>query len=220
DIRSADVSTPATRVVNLIVECGHSRIPIYEATVDNIIGILHAKDLLPALVRGTKNINLRSLMRAPYFVPENKPVDELLEELRRSSLQIAIVQDEYGGTAGLVTIEDLLEEIVGEIKDEYDVEEAAITYEADEIFVVDAKVNIGDINEELDLRIPDEEFDTVGGFVFGLLGRLPREGDKAFYEDLEFTVLKADNRRAQKIRIAPRPKAAPETVSANEGAGS
>jgi putative hemolysin len=218
DIKAAEVSTPASRVVNLIVDCGHSRIPIYEGTVDNIIGLVHAKDLLPALMRGTKNINLRSLMRKPYFVPENKPLDELLEELRHSSLQIAIVQDEYGGTAGLVTIEDLLEEIVGEIKDEYDTEEQTIVSEADDIFVVDAKLNIDDLNEELDLRIPAEDFDTIGGFVFGLLGRLPREGDNAVYEDLEFTVLKADNRRAQKIRIAPRSKPAPEAVSAAEEA--
>lgn len=219
DIKAADASSPASRVVNLIVESGHSRIPIYEGTVDNIVGLLHAKDMLPALARGTKNINLRQLMRTPYFVPENKPVDELLEELRRSSLQIAIVQDEYGGTAGLVTIEDLLEEIVGEIRDEYDTVQPSIASESDETFVVDARLNIGDVNEELDLHIPDEEFDTIGGFVFGLLGRVPREGDKARYEDLEFTVLKADNRRAQQIRIAPCPTKPEPVPTPEEAAG-
>lgn len=219
DIKAADVGAPASRVVNLIVESGHSRIPIYEGTVDNIVGILHAKDMLPALVQGAKRINLRQLIRTAYFVPENKPVDELLGELRRSSLQLAIVQDEYGGTAGLVTIEDLLEEIVGEIRDEYDTAQPAITSESQDTFVVDARLNIDDINEELGLDIPDDEFDTIGGFVFGLLGRVPREGDKAQYEDLEFTVLMADNRRAQKIRIAPRPAKLEPVAEPEEAAG-
>lgn len=218
DIKAADVTAPASRVVNLIVESGHSRIPIYEGTVDNIVGILHAKDMIPALAQGTKNINLRQLMRAPYFVPENKPVDELLEELRRGSLQIAIVQDEYGGTAGLVTIEDLLEEIVGEIQDEYDTRQSTIATEGEDTFVVDARMHIDDINKELDLDIPDEEFDTIGGFVFGLLGRVPCEGDKAQHEGLEFTVLKADKRRAQQIRIAPAPKPQP-VATPEEAAG-
>jgi CBS domain containing-hemolysin-like protein len=138
-------------------------------------------------------------------VPENKRVDELLQEFRRAKTQIAIVQDEYGGTAGLVTVEDLLEEIVGEIQDEYDVEQPKVVREEDGCAEVDARLHIDDVNEELDLELPTDDFDTIGGFVFGLFGHMPLKGESIDYDSVTFTVSDADGRRVYRLRICPKP---------------
>ena len=167
DMTAAAVDISCEDLVALIVKSGHSRIPIYEGTVDAVVGIVHAKDLLPALARGEKDMRLRSVARAPVFVPENKRVDDLLEEFRIANMPIAIVQDEYGGTAGLVTIEDLLEELVGEIIDEYDKEEVKMRVIDRCTVIVDGRMAISDLNEELDLEIPKDDFDTIGGFEIG-----------------------------------------------------
>ncbi|HEY3329404.1 MAG TPA: hemolysin family protein [Capsulimonadaceae bacterium] len=206
DMRAADVGTTIVKLVNLIVDCGHSRIPIFEGSVDNVIGIIHAKDLLPALATGVPTTDLRSMMRRIGHVPENKRVDDLLEEFRRARSQIAIVQDEYGGTAGLVTVEDLLEEIVGEIQDEYDVEQPKIVREENGAADIDARLNIDDVNDELDLNISSDDFDTIGGFVFGLLGHMPVKGETVDHEELSFTVTEADGRRIYRLRIEIKPK--------------
>ncbi len=196
-------------LLGLIVESGHSRLPNFEGSVDNIIGIVHVKDLLPFLARGEQTVDLRGVMRSPLLVPENKPIDELLDELRRSNTQIAIVQDEYGGTAGLVTIEDLLEELVGEIKDEYDTDEpdtdqpSIRTLDADTA-LIDGRTGIDDLNEQMGLALPHEDFDTVGGFVFGLFGRQPGEGDCVVHDGMEFVVTKTDGRRIQEVRLSRR----------------
>jgi len=189
----------------LIMESGHSRIPVYEGSVDAIIGIVHAKDLLPALARGERVVDLRAVMRLPLIVPENRRVDELLDEFRRSSVQLAVIQDEYGGTAGLVTVEDLLEELVGEIQDEYDQEDPMLSPLSPGVWRIDARMAIDDLNEHLDLDLPHEDFDTVGGFVFGQLGRQLKEGESVHYEDLEFVVEKTDGRRVDKLRLIMRP---------------
>jgi putative hemolysin len=154
-------------------------------------------------------LDLRAVMRLPLIVPENRQVNELLAEFRRSSVQLAIIQDEYGGTAGLVTIEDLLEELVGEIKDEYDHEDPMLLPLTPGVYRVDARMGIDDLNEHLDLDLPHDDFDTVGGFVFGHLGRQPKEGESVYYEDLEFVVEKTDGRRIDKIRLILRPEAEP-----------
>jgi len=185
----------------VIMESGHSRIPVYEGSVDAIIGIVHAKDLLPALALGERNLDLRTVMRLPLIVPENRRIDDLLDEFRRSSVQLAVVQDEYGGTAGLVTIEDLLEELVGEIQDEYDQEEAQFQTVAPGIYKIDARMAIDDLNDLLDLDLPHEDFDTIGGFVFGQFGRQPGAGESVCYEELEFTVEKTDGRRVDQVRL-------------------
>lgn len=195
----ADIELPA--LVDLIVESGHSRIPIYEGTVDSIVGVVHAKDLLPPLVRGDQTLSIRNVARAPLFVPENKRVDDLLEEFRVANLPIAIVQDEYGGTAGLVTIEDLLEELVGEIKDEYDTEDAKLRVVDQHTVLVDGRLAISDLNDELDLEIPNTDFDTIGGFVFGLFGHQPRVNEHIAYDGVAFTVTKTDGRRIQEVRL-------------------
>jgi putative hemolysin len=211
DIKSAEVNTPITKLVNLIVDCGHSRIPLYEGTVDNIVGIIHAKDLLPALATGNIGINLRSMMRRIGHVPENKPVDELLTEFRRSKSQIVVVQDEYGGTAGLVTVEDLLEEIVGEIQDEYDVEQPRILRDENGRAEVDARLRIDDVNDEIGLNLASEDFDTIGGFVFGLFGHMPAQNETIEYGDLIFTITQADGRRVYRLAIEKRQEEADES---------
>ena len=205
DIKALDIGGGLPALLDLIMESGHSRIPVYEGSVDAIVGIVHAKDLLPALARGERVVDLRAVMRLPLIVPENRRVDELLDEFRRSSVQLAVIQDEYGGTAGLVTIEDLLEELVGEIQDEYDQEDPMLLPLAPGVWRVDARMAIDDLNEHLGLDLPLEDFDTVGGFVFGQLGRQLEEGESVHYEDLEFVVEKTDGRRVDKLRLIMRP---------------
>jgi gliding motility-associated protein GldE len=189
-------------VLGLIMLEGHSRIPVYEESVDNILGIVYAKDLLSYLNEGKFNVSLKDLMRQAYFIPETKKVSDLLRELRKKKIHIAIVVDEYGGTAGLVTIEDLLEEIVGEIFDEYDLEETMIETIDENTVLVDARVGIDEINELLAVSLPDCECDTIGGFVFNLFGKVPIEGEKIKFEQLNFTIQKIGGRRIQKILIS------------------
>lgn len=218
-VRAMEVQEPLTKLINLIVDHGHSRIPLYEGTIDSIIGVVHAKDLLPHLVGGRPIEALRQMMRAPFFVPEQMLTDELLEQMRRSNMQMAIVQDEYGGTAGLVTIEDLIEEIVGEIRDEYDVEQPMVSRDGSGAALVDARMAIDDVNDELGLTLPTTDFDTVGGLVFGLFGRPALVGDSIELLDpaagepaIRFTVTKADGHRLQELRIEPKSAASPAAL--------
>jgi putative hemolysin len=206
DVKAAPLGTTVEELTKLIVGCGHTRIPIFEGSVDRIVGLVLAKDLLIPLVEGRGDDPVDTYRRNAYFVPENKRVDELLEEFRRSNLQMTIVQDEYGGTAGLATIEDLLEEIVGEIQDEYDAEEQMIVVEGEGIAEADGRAMLTDINEQLDLELPTTDYDTVGGFIFGLFGRPPSAGEEIEYEDVVFQVTKANGRRVQRLRIEPKPK--------------
>ncbi len=201
DVKAVDAGAGLPALLELIVESGHSRIPVYENSVDTIVGIVHAKDLLPALARGERNLDLRPLMRLPLMVPENRRIDDLLDEFRRSSVQLAIIQDEYGGTAGLVTVEDLLEELVGEIQDEYDQEDAQFQTLAPGVYRLDARMAIDDLNDLLDLDLPHDDFDTIGGFVFGRFGRQPEAGELVCYENLEFVVEKTDGRRVDEITL-------------------
>jgi putative hemolysin len=201
DMTCLDAETPLEQALKVVLEAGHSRIPVFEGTVDTIVGIVHAKDLLQPLMAGQGSRRLREVMRPPLFVPEGKKVGELLREFKRSKLQLAIVVDEYGGTSGLVTVEDLLEEIVGEIQDEYDVEEPDVVVLNDRVSVLDARLPLEDVNDRLDLELPTEEYDTIGGFVFGLLGRLPAQGDVVSYGPLDFVVEQTDGHRIQKVRV-------------------
>jgi putative hemolysin len=207
DLKAAPAGSTVKDLIKLIVACGHSRIPIYEGSVDRIVGVVLAKDLLMPVVR------------SPYFVPDNKRVDELLEEFRRSNLQMTIVQDEYGGTAGLATIEDLIEEIVGEIQDEYDAEEQMIVIEGDGIADADGRAMLSDINDQMNLDLPTSDYDTIGGFIFGLFGRPPEAGETIDHENVRFLVTKANGRRVQRLRIEPKPEEAAEeeTATVTEG---
>ena len=185
-----------------IIQAGYSRIPIFEGDTDNIIGVLYAKDLLKRVHEGKKDVKLPSLGRAPTFVPEQKKVSELLREMQDLRVHMAIVVDEYGGTAGLVTIEDLIEEIVGEIVDEYDQEEPLVEPIDESTIRVDAKLAIDEVNELLQVDLPDDEWDTVGGLVFGLTGRVPLVGETVRYDSLEFKTERVTGRRIQKVVIS------------------
>jgi len=191
--------------IDTIVEQGHSRIPVYEETIDEIVGILYAKDLLPFLKQDAPDLpTLRSLLRTPVFVPESMTVDDLLHELQRRKVHLAVVLDEYGGTAGLVTIEDLLEEIVGEIQDEYDVEEPMIVKLSDDEARVDGRAAVDDLEELFDTHVPLEdadEYDTVGGLVYHRIGGVPKPGDQITVGKLTLTVETTDGRRVGKVLV-------------------
>lgn len=191
--------------IDLIVDGGHSRVPVYETSVDEVMGILYAKDLLPFLKSdATDRPPLRTLLRAPVFVPESLSIDDLLHEFQRRKVHMAIVLDEYGGTAGLVTIEDLLEEIVGEIQDEYDTEEPLVERLGDDRARVDGRASIDDLLEIWDMRAEledQDEYDTVGGLVYHRVGRIPRVGDVIPVEGLRLTVEATDGRRVAKVLV-------------------
>ncbi len=204
DIVALDVETPLHDALDTIIECGHSRLPVYEESIDQIAGVLYAKDLLRALRdmrAGQPEPSLRELLRSAYFIPETKPVDDLLTELKRIKVHLAIVVDEYGGTAGLVTIEDLIEEIVGEIQDEYDVEEPMSQAISAQEIIYDARANLDDLNDELDIHLPTGENDTLGGLIFSHLGRVPDVGDEVQVDNVHLVVLSMHGRRIGKVRI-------------------
>ncbi|HBY95938.1 MAG TPA: HlyC/CorC family transporter [Chloroflexi bacterium] len=203
DIVALDVETPMLEALDTIIRVGHSRIPIYEETVDNIVGILYAKDLLAYLRDGKTAVPLRDILRRAHFVPESKKADELLEELQQSRVHIAVVVDEYGGTAGLVTIEDVLEEIVGEIQDEYDAEEPFIELVNEYEAICNARVDLDDLNRAMGLELPTEESDTLGGLIYSELGRVPLVGDtvELAEQGVTFFVLAVAGRRITKVRV-------------------
>ena len=210
DIDAVDVETDFDDVVAKMIAAGHSRIPAYQESIDNVVGILYAKDLLGFLKTDGERPALRELLRTPYFAPESMTVDDLLHELQRRKVHIAIVLDEFGGTAGLVTIEDLLEEIVGEIQDEYDVEEPLVVRLSDHEARIDGRADIDDLVELYGLELDEgelEQFDTVGGLVFHRLGGVPHVGDVVSVDGLTLTVESIDGRRVGKVLAvrAPRP---------------
>lgn len=205
DVVAVEASEPLRRVLERIYERGHSRIPIYEETIDNIVGIVYAKDLLHHMEAGSLDEPARLLGRAPHFIPEAKKTDELLKEMQRNRVHIAVVLDEYGGTSGIVTIEDLLEEIVGEIQDEYDAEEISIQKVSDTEAVVDARVSIRDVDETLDVTLGDGEYDTIGGLVYDHLGKIPVVGDEVRVGDLLLTVLSTSGKRINKVKLRVEP---------------
>lgn len=188
-------------VLKIVKDVGHSRIPVYHESVDDIVGIIYAKDLLICLASGKAKVSLKDLTRKAYYIPESKNVGELLRELQTKRQHMTIVVDEYGGTAGLVTMEDLLEEIVGEIFDEYDSEEELIEKIDDNNIRVDARVSIEEINEVLRGKLPESEVETIGGFVYNLVGKIPAKGEKVKFDNFVFTVESILRRRISKILI-------------------
>ncbi len=198
------VDTPLEDVRKQLIEAGHSRVPIYRESPDDLIGILYAKDLLQQLSDTQDNdIPLTSFLREPLYVPESTGIESLLERMRREQVHMAIVLDEYGGVAGLVTMEDILEEIVGEIEDEYDKkQEEEIREIKPGLLEVDARVHIDDLNEKFDLHLPeDEDYETIGGFVFSRIGKIPEKNETLTCCNLKFTILDADKRRVLKVRV-------------------
>ena len=203
DMVCVDVAAPLTRVLEAILHSGHTRIPIYKGNIDNIIGLVYAKDLLHYWGQPLDKVPLEKVLRQPFLVPESKQVSVLLREFRETRVHIAIVIDEYGGTAGLVTIEDLLEEIVGDIQDEYDLEEEWLSEEPDGTVVVNGRLNIEEFEEYFDVEVAREKFDTVGGYVIEQFGRVPALGEKVRVGDFDMLIEKGDQRAIQQIRIFP-----------------
>jgi len=188
-----------TDIITLIVQSGHSRIPIYQESVDNIIGILHAKDLLSYWCSETADF--REMMRPPYFIPETKKISEVLKDLRDKKSHMAIVIDEYGGTAGILTLEDIIEEIIGDVMDEYDAEEKLIAENEDGSITVDARLDVEDLEDYLHVQFPEGKFESVAGFVISLLGRVPDVDERIEYENIEMVIEAANSRKIEKIRI-------------------
>jgi putative hemolysin len=222
--RIAMVTLPASgtmeEAIDTVIEEGHSRIPVYEETIDEIIGILYAKDLLPFLKgSASERPALRSILRTPVFVPESMSVDDLLHEFQRRKVHLAIVLDEYGGTAGLVTIEDLLEEIVGEIQDEYDEEEPLIVRISDDEARIDGRADVDDLAELFDTNLGLEDadqYDTVGGLIYHRIGGVPKPGDQVVVGGLTLTVETTDGRRVGKVLVVrDRPDDGPEDDEAD-----
>jgi len=213
DIVAAAASSTVRDVLDRIVESGHSRIPIYDGSIDNITGVIYAKDLLKFLRDEPQTAPVQPLAREPSYVPETKKVDELLHEMQQRHVHLAVVVDEYGGTAGLITIEDLIEEIVGEIQDEYDVEEAMIEEVSYNEALFDARVSIRDVNDTLDLDLEDEDFDTLGGLLYHELGKVPNVGDEVRVDGALVKVLTTTGRRVRKVRVT---KVPPEPTAVSE----
>ncbi|MCX7855600.1 MAG: hemolysin family protein [Anaerolineae bacterium] len=201
DIVAVDVQTPLEEVVRVIAETGHSRIPVYEGTVDGIVGLVYAKDLLLHLQGDGPRPPLREILRPAYFVPETKKVDDLLREMQQRRIHMAIVVDEYGGTAGLVTVEDILEEIVGEIQDEYDAEEPSFEQVGEGEYILDARMNLDDVNDLLEADLPTETADTLGGLIYDALGRVPVPSDRLQIGEWQIEVLTVSGRRIRKVRM-------------------
>jgi len=201
NVAGIPVGTKITEVIDIIKQSGHSRIPLYVESLDDIKGILYAKDLLSFALKG-ESPDLEAVARKPYFIPENLKIDDLLRQMRKKRLHIAIVVDEYGGTSGLVTMEDIIEEIVGEIEDEYDLEPPPVIELAPNTYMVDGTITISDLNEELELGIPDQEFETVGGLIYDLVGSLPEKGQIVEYHSVKFVVHRVDGQRIVKVKLS------------------
>ncbi|ATP58106.1 hemolysin [Pedobacter ginsengisoli] len=200
-ISGIELSTPKQEVVETIIGEGYSRMPVYDDIIDKIIGIVHAKDILP-LLADNKEWSLNDIIRKPYFVPETKKINDLLSELQQKRIQIAIVIDEFGGTAGMVTLEDIVEEIVGEIQDEYDEEKPTVEKISDTEFIINAYATVYDVNEHLPHDLPeDEDFDTVGGLVSHAFGRIPEVGDSEECYGYLFTILKKTEQNIETIKL-------------------
>lgn len=210
----SDAGTTLSEVIQLIIHSGHSRIPIYQDSIDNIVGTLHAKDLLPFW--GTGEISVNEIMRPPYFIPETKKISEVLKDLRDNKSHMAIVIDEYGGTAGILTLEDIIEEIIGEVMDEYDAEQEMIVEHDDGSITVNARLDIEKLEDFLHVEFPEGDFESVGGFIISLTGRVPQVNERIDYENLEIAIEAATSRKIDRVRIRRRDQAVPGGASGED----
>ena len=199
------VSDSQEEILAQISESEHSRFPVYQDTVDNVVGILHVKDVIKSLIQN-KPINLLELVRKPFFVPVSKHIDELLRELKRKKVHIAVVVDEYGGVSGIVSMEDIIEEIIGDIQDEFDHETDDVVQLGEGSWLCDARVNLDYLAEETNLNLPINDFDTLGGFVFDLFGKIPVKNEKIKYKDYDFIIQDMDGHKINTIKIVTRKK--------------
>jgi CBS domain containing-hemolysin-like protein len=195
----ARADTRIKDIIEIIIQSGHSRIPIYQDNIDNIVGTLHAKDLLTFW--GREDVIVQDIVRPPYFIPETKKISEVLKDLQGNKSHMAIVIDEYGGTAGILTLEDIIEEIIGEIVDEYDAEEQLIVQHDDGSISVNARLDVEELGEFLNVELPEGRFESVGGFVINLLGKMPNINEKVVFRNLEMEIEAASDRKIEQIRI-------------------
>lgn len=202
DIVSVEENTTLASFLQQVLEKGHSRIPVYRGTIDQIVGIAYVKDMLRYWQADVTAITVAAFMRPPYFVPETKKIGDLLQEFQTKKVHIAVAIDEYGGTAGIVTIEDLLEVVFGDIVDEHDAEKDLVLVIDDQTIEVDAKAGIDELEEYMgELIIPHQDFETVGGLLFSILGQVPKPGETVTYQHLKFTILKADKHRIVSVKV-------------------
>jgi putative hemolysin len=219
EIYALDVKSTLEAIKAKIAESGHSRIPVYEGSLDHIVGILYARDLIRHLGQPPEAFNIRAMMRSPFYVPETKPLVDLLKDFRRNKVHIAIVSDEYGGTAGLVTIEDIFEELVGDISDEHEpVEPDMLVRLDDQTAEADARIYIDELNDQLGLSLPtDAGYDTLGGFVSNTLGRIPEAGTTFEHENVKYTILDAEPQKVNRVKLE---MAMPAVAEGDVAAGS
>jgi CBS domain containing-hemolysin-like protein len=192
-----------------IAASGHSRFPVYSETIDNVTGIVHVKDVLNMLVRKSDAaFSMEKLLRKPFFVPESKHIDTLLKELRRRRTQIAVVVDEYGGVSGIICMEDIIEEIVGDIRDEFDDEHEDIIKLGIDAWLCDTRINLEDFAQALEVDEPDGEYDTLGGFVYDLFGKIPVKYEKAVWNGIDFIIQDVKGQRINSVKVVKKPEAA------------
>jgi CBS domain containing-hemolysin-like protein len=190
----------SAELLSCMAESGHSRFPVYEETIDNVTGILYVKDVIACLLKGDE-VDVQKLSRKPFFVPESKHIHDLLRELRRRRVHIAVVVDEYGGVSGIVCMEDIIEEIIGDIQDEFDNETPEVLKLDEGSFLCDARVNLEDLADEIGITFPTEDFDTLGGFVFDLFGKIPVKYEKIVYEGHDFIIQDMDGHKINTVKI-------------------
>ncbi len=200
DVVFVSLDMPMKDLLERVAECGHSRVPVFKETIDNVVGVLYVKDLMRSLVKN-EEINIEKIIRNPYFVPESKRIDSLLREFKRKRVHIAVAVDEYGGVSGIVCLEDIIEEIIGDIQDEFDNESEDILTIGEGVYLVDTRINIEDLNEQPDLQLPEEDFDTLGGFVFDLFGKIPVRYEKVSYKGADFIIQNMDGHKIKTVKI-------------------
>jgi CBS domain containing-hemolysin-like protein len=201
DVDFISIDTPQEELMQKIAESGHSRFPVYSESIDNVEGVLYVKDIIKAFARDENVVDLHKIIRKAYFVPESKKIDGLLREFKRRHLHIAIAIDEYGGISGIVCMEDIIEEIVGDIQDEFDHESETIKPLGGNAWLCDARMNLEDLNESIESDFPTKDFDTLGGFVLDLFARVPAVNEKIEYENFEFMVHSMEGHRVNQIKV-------------------
>ena len=200
DVQFVSIDSSFDELISTLTECGYSRFPVYKETIDNVVGILYVKDLLQ-YYKSSETVDIEKIIRRTYFVPESKKLDSLLREFKRRKVHIAVAVDEYGGVSGIVCLEDIIEEIVGDIQDEFDNEVEDILEIGESTYLCDARVDIEDLNEKLSLSLPEEDFDTLGGFVFDLFGKIPVKYEKVSYSGCDFIIQEMDGHKIKTVKL-------------------